>query len=61
MKKFEYKYLEIVAYSLGVKSLNELNKLGYEGWEVVSFCEGYSEDKNRRSFIMLLKREIGSE
>jgi len=51
MKKYEYKFLELV--------IEELNKLGQEGWEAISIGEDSRKLKiGNKRFSVLLKREV---
>ena len=63
MKKFEYKYLESrigMFYDLDdIFSGDEFNKLGQEGWELVT---AFSIDRNSKGgtnkIVSIFKREI---
>ena len=62
MEKFEYKVLEFgksTFVTLDIKNIQPtLNRLGAEGWEVVSMITINFTDGGTRSIIATLKRKI---
>lgn len=59
MKKFEYKR-ELNATIKSADLINYLNKLGSEGWEIVSYseCNNTNEREPSKYITFFAKREI---
>lgn len=62
MKKFEYCLLDLNSgFFSGIDYdglTNHLNKLGYEGWEVVSVVDTMFTRSRARGLLITLKREL---
>ena len=63
MEKFEYQVLEFGKSSLVTQAKKDIqpaiNRLGTEGWEVVSMITINFTDGGTRSIVATLKRKIG--
>ena len=58
MKKYEYKYLSCALPSGIDGMMKEVEKLGMQGWELVSVCPTMSSQYGIEELTAFLKKEI---
>lgn len=58
MKQFDYKHVNGSMPSGLTKMMNEVRKLGKEGWELVSVCPTVSSEYGLEEVTAFLKKEI---
>lgn len=58
MKKFEYKTVDCSLPSGVSGMMTKINKLGKEGWELVSVCPSDSSEYGLSGLTAFLKKEI---
>ena len=58
MKQFDYKHVNCSLPSGVTKMMNELRKLGKDGWELVSVCPSVSSQYGNEELTAFLKKGI---
>ena len=58
MKRFEYKHLSCALHSGIDGMMKEIEKLGKQGWELVSVCPTMSSQYGQEEITAFLKKEI---